>query len=605
MLLWFLFFIFFLIFSRLFYLQILQGDFYRLAAENNRQRLVSIPAERGLIYDRNGVVITKNIPNFSLLLVPQNLPKEPEARAKLIAKLSSLINKTETEIKEILKEYGAYSFESIIIQEDIDYETALSVLLSLGDLPGIRIQRGSKRLYLNYDENSLTTSTPSSLSHLLGYTGKLNMEELNKFYKRGYLPSDIIGKTGVEKIYETLLRGAYGQRRIEVNATGKEQAILAEELPKPGYHLELTIDKKMQNELERIIFAYLKNSPTKRAAAIALSPKTGEIFSLISLPSFDNNDFSGGIKKEEYQNYFADKDEPLFNRAISGLYPSGSTVKPAIAAAGLEEGIINANTSFLSTGGLQVGNWFFPDWQAGGHGVTNVREALAWSINTFFYYLGGGYGDFAGLGVERMTAYLKKFGFSELSGIDLPAEKNGFLPSKDWKEKTKNEKWYVGDTYNLSIGQGDILVTPLQIADMTMVFANRGTLYKPRVAKAIIDPVNKNQQEIKPEIIRANFIKPENIATVRLGMKDCVSYGSCRRLATLPFVVAGKTGTAQWNKNKTNHAWFTSFAPFDNPEIVLTILIEEGGEGSSIAVPIAYDFYQWWWAYRSKLTQTK
>lgn len=597
-LMFFLLFVCLLIFGRLFYLQIIRGNAYRLAAENNRQRFIAIQAERGLIYDRNGAVLSKNIPSFSLAIVPQTLPKNSGERASLIAKLALLVNKSEVEIKELLAEYDVYNYESIVIQEKINYETALAVLIALGDLPGIQIQQGSKRLYFTSTVET-TASTPSSLSHILGYMGKLDKDELKKKYSQGYLPSDYIGKTGVEKSYEPFLRGTYGRKRIEVDASGKTQTTLAEQSPVPGAHLRLTIDAVLQQKLEEIITHYLKQNNKSKAAAVVLQPQTGEILALISLPAFDNNDFSGGIKKEIYEKYSQDADQPLFNRVLSGTYPSGSVIKPAIAAAALTEGIINANTSFLSTGGLQVMSWFFPDWQAGGHGITNVRKALAWSVNTFFYYIGGGYNDFTGLGVDKITSYLKKFGFSRPLGIDLPCEANGFLPSKDWKEKTKKEKWYVGDTYNLSIGQGDLLVTPLQIANMTAVFANQGKLLKPRIVKTVINPVTKEKQDTEIEVLRDNFVSAYSVQTVRLGMKDCVDYGSCRRLAALPFAVAGKTGTAQWNSNKPNHAWFTSFAPFNNSEIVVTILVEEGGEGSAIAAPIAYDFYKWWWGYRN------
>ncbi|HBU06496.1 MAG TPA: penicillin-binding protein 2 [Candidatus Magasanikbacteria bacterium] len=587
-----------LITTRLIYLQIIKADTYKLSAENNRERIIPIVAERGLIYDRNNIQLTKNIPNFSLALVPQDLPKEKTQKNDLIDKLSKLLDVDKNEINKILDEYGSYSYESIIIKEDIDYEKALSILIESNELPGIQIQRSSKRLYLPLVEkdNSVTT-TANSFAHVLGYIGKLNKPELDELYKSGYLPSDSIGKTGIEKSYENFMRGTYGKKRIEVNATGKEQSIIAEEPPKPGFHIKLAIDANIQNNLEKIIQQNLDVAKKQRASGIVMNPNTGEILALVSLPSFDNNDFSGGITNTNYKKYTEDINNPLFNRAIGGTYPSGSTIKPAIAAAALQEKIINQSTSFLSTGGLQIGTWFFPDWQAGGHGVTDVRKSLAWSVNTFYYYIAGGYNDFVGLGVSKITDYLRKFNFATKLGIDLPGEQAGFLPSKEWKETTKKERWYVGDTYNLSIGQGDTLVTPLQIAEMTATIANGGTIYKPQIVKSIVDPITKEEQTISPEIINKNFIDEKNISIVRLGMRDCVIYGSCRRLALLPFTTAGKTGTAQWSSNKENHAWFTSFAPFDNPEIVITIMVEEGGEGSSISVPIAHEFYRWWWKY--------
>ena len=591
----FLLIIFILLIANVFFLQIVRGNHYRGLAENNRQRIIPIPAERGLIFDRNGIQITKNIPNFSVTLVPQDLPKNNESRETIIKRLASITNQPEDDIRDNLEEYGSYSFESIIILEDVDYETALKILIESSDLPGIRIQRGSKRLYTNYNtpENTASTSTPFSLSHLLGYLGKLNQNELDKLYSKGYLPSDSIGKTGIEKSYEDDLRGTYGRRRIEVNAFGKEQNILAEEVPIPGKHLYLTIDETVQKKLEEIMTTHLKNIDKERASGIVMNPQNGEILAMVSLPAFDNNDFSGGIDQASYSKYTENKNNPLFNRAIAGTYPSGSTIKPAIASAALQEGIINSATSFLSNGGLWVSSWFFPDWQAGGHGITNVRKSIAWSVNTFYYYIGGGYNDFVGLGVQKITEYLREFGFASKLGIDIPGEQPGFVPSKEWKEETKDERWYIGDTYNLSIGQGDLLATPLQIASMTSVIANKSTLYKPHLVKTKINALTEKEEDIKTEIINKDFIDPAYLNIVKLGMKDCVDYGSCRRLSLLPFSSGAKTGTAQWSSTKDDHAWFTSFAPYDNPQVVVTILIEEGIGGSETAAPIAYEFLNW------------
>ena len=267
----------------------------------------------------------------------------------------------------------------------------------------------------------------------------------------------------------------------------------------------------------------------------------------------------------------------------------------SIATAALQEGIITAKTTFLSNGGLRIGNWFFPDWQAGGHGLTNVRRSIAWSVNTFYYYIGGGFEHFVGLGVDRITAYLKEYGLSEKLGIDIPGEQPGFLPSKEWKESVKGERWYVGDTYNLSIGQGDLLVTPLQINSLISTIANGGTLYKPHLMKYEEDPITKEKVIYETEVLNDNIVNSEYTEQARLGMKDCVDYGSCRRLSLLPFTSAGKTGTAQWSSTKENHAWFTAFAPYDNPEITLTVLVEEGGGGADVSAPIAFDILNWWW----------
>jgi len=267
-----------------------------------------------------------------------------------------------------------------------------------------------------------------------------------------------------------------------------------------------------------------------------------------------------------------------------------------LAAAALEEGIINENTSFISTGGLRIGEWFFPDWKVGGHGVTNVRKAIAESVNTFFYYIGGGYGDFVGLGIDRMVRYEKIFGLGKQTGIDIIGEAKGFLPTKDWKETIKGERWYVGDTYHAAIGQGDITVTPLQVANYTAVFANGGLLYRPHFIRQVLSSDDKIIRQVDHKPIKSNVVSSENIKIVREGMRQTVAAGSARSLASAPVAVAGKTGTAQWSSNKPNHAWFTGFAPYDKPQIVITILIEQGGEGSSVAVPIAREVLEWYFS---------
>lgn len=609
-------FCFAVILGRGFFLQILLGSNYRAQAEGNRQRIIPVPSERGLIFDRNKIQLTQNIPNFSLTVVPKDLPRDQDGLDKVIDKLISITGQDRQEVSDVIEKYKNYQQDSIIIAEDIPYETALKTQVDSGDLPGISIRLGSKRLYIldSLEKKEATSSTlefvdflhpedskeysNNTLSSVLGYVGKLSPQELDTFYKKGYLPSDSIGKTGVEKIYENYLRGTYGEKRVEVNAQGREQQVIAEVEPLSGSNLLLSIDSKIQNKMEEIVSKKLKEFKKDRASAIVLDPKSGEILALVSYPGFDNNDFSGGISKDKYNEYLNDPNNPLFNRAISGNFPSGSVIKPAFASAALQENVITANTSFLSTGGLRVAQWFFPDWQVGGHGITNVRKSLALSVNTFYYYIGGGYGDFVGLGVDKMNEYLKKFGFGKLLGIDLPAESGGFLPTPQWKQRIKKEPWYIGDTYNYSIGQGDFLTTPLQIAAMTATIANGGTLYKPHTVKQIVNQETNEITDIKPEVLDQNFIDKSNLNTVRLGMKDCVSYGSCATLSSLPFDTAGKTGTAQWSQEKDTHAWFTSFAPFENPEIVVTVLVEEGGEGGIAAEPIAKEFYEWWSNYR-------
>lgn len=591
------------ILGRLFHLQVFAHSEYVNRSDRNRERVIPIVSERGIVYDTNGVQLTKNIPKFGLAIVPQDIPRERIAREELVTSLAEIIDEDVETVRETLEEFGSYSYESIIIKDNLDYDTALRLQIAASDLPGIFIQRGSKRLYQRGEDPLTGESYPiGSLSHVLGYQGKLNREELDRLYDDGYYPSDVIGKTGVEQTYETSLRGAYGSRSIEVNARGKYQATLAESAPYPGQHLYLSIDSVLQKSIESVLDKYLTEAGKTNASVVAMDPDTGAVLALVSWPAFDNNDFSGGITTENYQKYIEDEARPLFNRAISGAFPSGSTVKPAVAAAALQEGIITKNTTFRSSGGLRVGQWFFPDWQAGGHGITNVTKSIAWSVNTFYYMIGGGYEDFTGIGVEKIVAYLREFGLGGKLGIDIPGEVPGFLPSKAWKEEVKGERWYVGDTYNVSIGQGDVLMTPLQMASLTSVIANGGTLYQPYLVSEILDPVSGDTITTEPRVIRDGFINRTHINTVGQGMRECVTYGSCRRLSLLPFDTAGKTGTAQWSSVKDNHAWFTTYAPYQDPEIVFAILVEEGEGGSTIGSPIAFEIYNWWWKYRNGQT---
>lgn len=578
--------------GRVLYLQTIKGEEYRALAENNRARLRPIAAERGIIYDRFHTQLVQNVPSFMLSIVPQDFPKDKARAAEIIKQLSETTGVPQENFQDILDKYGSYSYESLVIKENLDYETALKLYIENANLPGILIEKGTKRLYLNQDPKEKDSTL--SLSHLLGYLGKLSEDDLKSLKTKGYLTTDNLGKAGLEKTYEEVLRGVYGKKKVEVDALGKEQNVLAEEPPIPGKNLILTLDVEAQVKLEKILANQLKNIRREKGVAIAMNPQTGEILAMVSLPSFDNNDFSGGISVSNYKKYLYDKNKPLFNRAIGGIYPSGSIVKMVVAAAALQEKIVSRTTAFLSSGGLEVGNWFFKDWQPGGHGVTNVIRAIAWSVNTYFYYVGGGYGNFSGLGADKIIQYMQEFNLGKSTQIDLPGENIGFLPSKEWKLETKKERWYVGDTYNLSIGQGDLLVTPLQAVVWTAAIANGGDVVRPHLGKYIIDTTEKITYEIPNQTLNSDFVSEKNINIVREGMRECVKTGSCKLLNSLPFLAAGKTGTAQWSKKADPHAWFTGFAPYNNPKIVITVLIEEGKEGSTAAMPVANEFLRWW-----------
>ena len=576
------------ILGRAAWLQVVKGSYYYELAEGNRIRIERLEAKRGVIYDREGRPLVRNSANFLLYFVPADLPKDSLERQAVIQRVSeNLENLKPEDILNLLSKIEPGSLESyqpLFIADNIDYDKAMTLYLESDNMPGVVITNKTRREYNLYS---------LSLSHVLGYTGKINDKELVKFGSE-YLPIDYIGKSGMENFWENEMKGSNGKKQIEVDALGKEKKIINQEAGQDGHNLVLSIDVELQKKLEESIINSLQKAHLNKACAIALDPNNGEILAMVSFPSYNNNDFARGMTQAEYEKIANNPDRPLFNRCISGEYPSGSVIKPVIAAAALEENIINENTSFLSNGGIRIGQWFFPDWKAGGHGTTNVRKALAESVNTFFYYIGGGYQDFTGLGLERMVKYEKLFGLNTQTGIDMPGESSGFLPTEEWKQKTKGESWYVGDTYHLAIGQGDTLVTPLQVADYTAVFANGGSLYRPHIIRQVLNSQDQLIGEVDNQPIKSNVVSSKNINIIREGMRQTVTAGSARSLQSVPVEVAGKTGTAQWSTTKPTHAWFTGFAPYDKPQIVITILIEQGGEGSSVAVPIANEVLTWY-----------
>jgi penicillin-binding protein 2 len=454
--------------------------------------------------------------------------------------------------------------------------------VQIAALPGFSLSTFEQRIY---------DPSASSLSHLLGYVGGISAAELAEPALADYRLVDQVGKAGLERGAESLLRGQNGKVQIEVDALGQELAIVNRTEPTPGANLTLSIDLGLQQFIQRRLEEVLRANQRSRAAVVAIDPRTGGVRALVSLPAYDSNQFATGIDAAAYAKLIADPDKPLFDRAIAGQFPAGSTFKPFVAYAALKEGVVTETTAFLSVGGIRVGPWFFPDWRAGGHGLTDVRKALADSVNTYFYIVGGGYEQTTGLGVERITAYARKFGFGETTGLPLPGEASGFLPSKQWKEETKGERWYVGDTYNLSIGQGDLLVTPIQMAAAAAALANGGTKVTPRLIEAVDGSAATDILETTAE---TESLDPYVVQVVREGMRQAVTRGSARLLSGLGFPVAGKTGTAQNIGDRPTHAWFIGFAPYQNPTLAVAILIEEGGEGSSVAVPLAYDIFNWW-----------
>ncbi|MFA7087770.1 MAG: penicillin-binding protein 2 [Patescibacteria group bacterium] len=610
------------------WLQLIKNDYYSMLSENNRRRAEIIEPKRGIIYTSDFEPLVKNTANFVLYFRPIDLPKDELVRDNLLRQISHILedepvskndifnteesfinhdgldvisdNATFYKLKETLsmvKRGSLESYQPLFVAADIDYEKAMLISLKLQGWPGVFLSTKIRREYLFPAVSSAENNKENSLAHILGYTGKINDEEI-KSLGPDYSLIDYVGKMGLEYSYEKELKGIAGRKNFEVDALGRQKKIINEAFAVDGKNLQLFLNLKLQQKTEEIVSSYLRRSGLERASVIIINPNNGGIMALVSLPSYDNNLFARGISQEEYNLFLNNPDKPLFNRSVSGEFPSGSTIKPIFAVGALQEEIIDDKTSFPSSGGLRYGEWFFPDWKAGGHGITNVRKALAESVNTFFYYIGGGYQNFKGLGVEGLIKYAKLFGLGEKSGIDLPGERAGFVPTAEWKKETKNESWYIGDTYHFAIGQGDVLTTPLQVANFTAAIANGGTLYSPQIVSGFLGKDNQIIQEMPVQIIRSDFVDNDNIEIVREGMRQTVTQGSAQTLQSVPVAVAGKTGTAQWSSRKSPHAWFTGFAPYDNPELVITILIEEGVEGSTMAVPIARDILNWYFSDR-------
>lgn len=593
----------FLVFvSRIFYLQIIHGQSFRALSESNRIRSQSLLAPRGLIFSQDGQILAQNTASFNLVAVPFDLPKNASQLSEELDKASAIFSFDKNALLAKIKNAGQNQLEPIMVIQDMSQEQAILFETRATEFLGLSVRQIPIRQYVD----------APIFSHVLGYTGLVSPDDLQKLDKDRYDTVDYIGKLGIEAVYEDYLHGSNGQDLVEVDASGKLLDVLGQKLPQAGNALKLNIDKGLQEKL----YNDLKKGGNPKAAAVALNPKTGAVLALVSLPGFDNNLFAHGIKQQDYSQLLNDKNLPLFNRAISGTYPPGSTVKPMVGLAALQEGLITPSTVINDRGVLVIPNQFNPSisynfygWQRGGLGPMNIYSAIAESSDIYFYVVAGGHpsSQVKGLGAEKLAEYYKKFNLGAVTGIDLPGEKTGVVADPDWKAQYfKNDpilsKWYLGDTYHIGIGQGDMLVTPLQVAMWTSIIANNGVGMVPRVLDAVMDDSGKEIFSNQPKVLVNNFLTEENLKIVQNGMRQTIVAGSGRQLSALPISSAGKTGTSQFDGSdpKRTHAWFTAYAPFEDPEIVITVLVEAGGEGHVAAVPVVRDALAWWAANRYK-----
>jgi penicillin-binding protein 2 len=576
-----------ILFSKTFYLQIIEGNKLYVMSENNKRRLTLIIPERGIIYDKNLKKIVSNYPAFDLVCDKRQFsPSVSEA----LGEIKAIAGFTGRDFEELKKEIEESKESKILISENIPHEKLLILEGNIKNLSGCQIEKNTIRDY----------AFGLPFSHILGYVGKINKNELQNY--SGYTINDYIGKTGLEAFYEEFLRGKPGVIEAVKDAVGikKGEKIISES--EPGKNLVLNIDLDLQEKIYTSLENSIKNTGTKKGAAVAMDPNTGAVLALVSYPSYDNNLFSKGILKEDYDKIQNDPSKPLFNRVLSAQYPTGSTIKPFMASGVLQEKIISPDKKINDIGYIEVRSQYDPDvvWRYGGvepHGWVDMREALAVSSNIYFYTVGGGYGDQQGLGPARIKKYLELFGWGEKTGVDLPGEFQGFIPTPEWKKQNVKEPWWDGDTYNLSIGQSYLQVTPLQVASAYCAIANGGTLYKPQIAKEIINISDGSPEIIKkfePEIIRSNFIEQENLQIVREGMRDGVRYGSSVSLNSLPVHAASKTGTAETSKDGFYNAWASTYAPYENPEIVLVVTIENIEGLRAAALPVVKEVLEWY-----------
>ncbi len=565
--------LFFILLSRLWYLQVIQGDNLRNLSESNRLRFVPVASPRGAILDRNGKVLVNNTPSFSLAVIPQDVKEKDD----LLNRLSRLLGLDQAELQERWdKGKGRAKYFPIIIASGITREQLELLEENRLLLPGINIEMKPIR---EYPHGSLA-------AHLLGYLGEINEKELGEEQFKSYNPGDYLGKSGIERSWEKELHGIDGGRQIEVDARGRFLRIINESAPTIGNSIVLTIDMNLQR-ISRQAFA------DKAGAAVVMDITNGEILAFVSNPEFDPALFTGRMSPKQWQTYLGDMRNPLENKALKGQYPPGSTFKIVTALAGLEEGLIDANTTVTCKGSYTVGTNVFKCWNKKGHGTVNLRKALRESCDVYFYILG------EKLGVDRIAAAAREFSLGQVMGVGLENEKGGLVPTSEWKEKKYGKRWYRGETLPVSIGQGYLLMTPIQLAAMTAALANDGTLYRPRLLKRIVNPDGKVLKEFDPQLMKKASFKPSIYRPVKEGLLAVVNEaggtGSMARLYEVR--VAGKTGTSQVVKlrdSKQNtpykyrdHALFVAFAPYDKPEVAVAVVLEHGGSGGSAAAPIA------------------
>jgi len=581
-----------LVFCRLTFIAGWKNNFYSQRALVNMGRIETTRSQRGIIFDRQGKSLVENIPSFRLNLNLIELFKNESERVKTTSALEDALNLPIGYVSELLKQVNLERQNSLAVASQLTVDEIIKIRNL--NLTGVEIEDDFKRQYAD----------GHIFSQIIGYTGPVDKNDLKNNPALAF--NDTIGKSGLEASYDKSLQGEDGETLSYKNFKGEviDKKLLKN--PSPGYQIYSSIDSGLQFYFYNRLQQALDYLGSKAAVGIAINPQTGEILSLVSLPSFNNNK----IESEALNNL----NQPFFNRAISGAYAPGSTIKPLVAFAALKENVITSEAQIFSAGYLEIPNQYqpdnpsiFPDWRP--NGWVDLYSAIARSCNIYFYALGGGLpknaqppgilqgvDNISGLGINKLKEYWQKFGLGQKTGIDLPFENSGFLPDIATKEKN-NDTWRLGDTYHVSIGQGDLLLTPLQLIDYISAISNGGKIYQPFIVKKITSEDGKTISETHPKVINDYSSDIGIFKKIQQGMIDAVSkpYGTAYTLSDLPISVAAKTGTAQIENNAKINAFFVGYAPTENPEIAILVLVENAREGSLNAVPVAKDVLRWYY----------
>ena len=570
--------------ARLYYLQIIQYDYHSTLSENNRVHVQPIPPTRGLIFDRNGVIVADNRPSFSLSMTRERAGNWQEVLDTIVEVLD--LTADDRALFEKRMRQGRRPFEPVPILFELNEEQIARVAVNQFRLPGVEVVA---QLVRHYPQGA-------HFAHSVGYVGRINEKELKTLDPVNYSGTHHIGKTGIERFYEDALHGQVGYEEVETNARGRVLRVLKRTDPKPGKDIVLSLDIKLQEAAEAALGG-------RRGAVVALDPRTGEVLAMVSQPSFDPNLFVTGISFKAYAELRDSIDRPLFNRVLRGLYPPGSTIKPAVAIAGLDSGVVNASSRVFDPGYYQLPNYDhkYRNWNRSGDGWVDLDTAIMRSNDTYFYDLAHK------MGIDRLSSYMYKFGIGQRVSLDMFEESAGLMPSREWKRATRRQAWFPGETLILGIGQGYMQATPLQLAQATALIANKGVWNRPHLAKTIegLPPVDDNPME---DIVLRD---KSDWAKVTHGMEQVMhnARGTARKAAAgAQYRIAGKSGTAQvvaikqgekYDRNKLqerhrDHALFVAFAPAEAPKIVVSVMVENGESGSGVAAPVVRQIMDAW-----------